>query len=617
MRRARLATLLAALVTVLAACGDDADGQRRAASPWSTADVGPHEVLEAPRGVAPRGVVLVVHEGGWLATGPEAVAGVRSEAVRLAGYGWRAVNIDHRPGGASVGDVVAWYDRVHRRWPRLPVCVFGRSAGAHLALMVASRRPVRCVIGQGAPTDLRLPPTATDEERRLHAELVVPSFGDRLAENSPVTLASRIRARTLLATSAADATTPCRHLTAFRRVRPATTTVCLPAGPATYIHAGVSPAALRAEHRRERALLDAAARPARAPEARVAAAPARTAAAPVRSRGSEPRVEVLTRGLTVPWDIAFLPDGRALVTERPGRIRLLSARGRQIRVAGRVAVSAQGEGGLLGIAVDPDFARGKRFVYVYATTASGMQVQRLRLQGSTLRRSGVVLGGIRAGSIHDSGRLAFGPDKRLYVLTGDAGQGELAQRDGSLNGRVLRLSPAQFRSRTSRPTVVSKGHRNPQGLDWQPGSGRLFTTEHGPSGFDGPSSDDEVNVIRRGANYGWPRVRGADHGRFAAPAWVWSATVAPSGANFVSRGGSAWTGDLLVATLRGQRLIRLDVDGNEVTAEHPLLAGTYGRLRAVVEAPDGTFWITTSNRDGRGSPAGDDDRILRLVPPAG
>jgi glucose/arabinose dehydrogenase len=344
---------------------------------------------------------------------------------------------------------------------------------------------------------------------------------------------------------------------------------------------------------------------------RAGTAPAGRAA----QRRTAPRIQVLARGLEVPWDVTFLPDRRALVTERPGRVRLIDAQGRlQRRPVAEIPTQAQGEGGLMGIDLDPDFARGRPFAYVYVTTASGLQVQRWRVAGDgTMTRDGVVLGGIRAGSVHDSGRIRFGPDRDLYVLTGDSGTGRLAQERSSLNGKVLRLSPSQYRSQTTRPTIVSIGHRNPQGLDWQPGSNRLFTTEHGPSGFDGPSSDDEVNIIRRGRNYGWPLVHGRDGGRFTAPAFVWTRTIAPSGAAFVRAG--AWRGDLLVAALRGEALHRLDVRGARIAGDHVLYRGRYGRLRAVVAAPDGSYWITTSNRDGRGSPSGDDDRVLRLTVP--
>ena len=348
------------------------------------------------------------------------------------------------------------------------------------------------------------------------------------------------------------------------------------------------------------------------------AAPAQATPPPVRADGADPEVRVLARDLEVPWDIAFLPDGRALATERPGRVRLLSAEG-ELRAApaARVPTQAQGEGGLLGIAVDPQFAEGRRFVYLYVTTGSGMQVQRWRMTSNRLRRDGVVLSGIAAGSIHDSGRLRFGPDDRLYVATGDSGRGELAQQRSSLNGKILRLSRSQYRGRARRPEIYALGVRNPQGLDWSPGSGRLTITDHGPSGFDGPGGDDEVNIVRRGGNYGWPEVRGRDHGRFQAPSQVYRTAIAPSGAAFVTRGGSAWTGDFVLAALKGRALHRLRFDGRRVTQDETLFPRRYGRLRAVVEAPDGALWVTTSNRDTYGSPVSDDDdRILRVLPPA-
>ncbi len=328
---------------------------------------------------------------------------------------------------------------------------------------------------------------------------------------------------------------------------------------------------------------------------------------------------MFTTGLEVPWDLAFLPDGNILVTERPGSVRVVGRDGalRKKPVA-RVEVSAQGEGGLLGIDLDPDFAAGQRFAYLYATTPRGMQVQRWRVRDdTTMTLDGVVLDGIRAGPIHDSGRLRFGPDGNLYVLTGDAGQGQLAQDRSSLNGKVLRLSPQQYRASTDRPTVVSIGHRNPQGLDWQPESGRLVITDHGPSGFDGESCCDEVDVVVPGANYGWPEVFGREHGRFREPALLWQRTIAPSGAAFVSLPDSSWTGSYLVAALLGEALHRLRFDGTRVSADEVLLRQEYGRLRAVVEGPDGAMYVTTSNRDGRGNPTSDDDRILRIVPPTG
>ncbi|MBW3653925.1 MAG: PQQ-dependent sugar dehydrogenase [Actinobacteria bacterium] len=324
----------------------------------------------------------------------------------------------------------------------------------------------------------------------------------------------------------------------------------------------------------------------------------------------DPRVETVATGLEVPWGIAFLPDGDALVTERPGRVRLLDAAG-ELRgePVARIDVAAQGEGGLLGLALDPQF-EDNRFVYLYFTTPDGMRLARYRFEDGRLSEDGVILGEIQAGPIHDSGRIAFGPDERLYIATGDAGRPQLAQDPDSRNGKFLRMTPEQYRGDGGEAEIFSLGHRNPQGLDWEPGSGRLVATEHGPTG------DDEINAIREGRNYGWPRVTGTDHGDFAAPLVVYRETIAPSGATFVTQPGSAWTGDLLVAALRGEQLRRVALEGDGDRGE-PLFEGRFGRLRTVAEAPDGSLYVLTSNRDGRGDPVAEDDRILRIVPPRG
>lgn len=326
--------------------------------------------------------------------------------------------------------------------------------------------------------------------------------------------------------------------------------------------------------------------------------------------GAGPRVETVARGLEAPWEIAFLPDGRALVTERPGRVRLLAAdgmlRGQPIA---SVDVRATGEGGLLGLAVDPDFA-SNRFVYLYRTTATGNEVVRYRLEGARLVEQQVIVAGIPAGLVHNGGRIRFGPDHRLYASTGDAGNARFAQDASSLAGKFLSMSADLYRGSGGHPEVYSLGHRNPQGFDWEPGSGRLFASEHGAS------ANDELNVIERGRNYGWPVAQGEDHGRYAAPLRVYDRmTVAPSGASFVTRAGSAWSGSLLIAGLRGEQLRRVRVSGDEVIVDEPVLDGGYGRLRAVVEGPDGALYVLTNNRDGRGDPGEGDDRILRVHPP--
>jgi glucose/arabinose dehydrogenase len=329
-----------------------------------------------------------------------------------------------------------------------------------------------------------------------------------------------------------------------------------------------------------------------------------------------PRVKTLARGLEIPWEIAFLPDGRALVTERPGRVRLLERDGRLRKdPVARVAVSTQGEGGLLGLAVDPDFPVN-RFVYLYYTTAGGMRLERRRFAHGHLEHERSLVDGIAAGRIHDSGRIAFGPDRRLYVATGDAGHGELAQRTDSLNGKFLALTPEQYRGSGGTPEIVSLGHRNPQGFDWEPGSARLIATEHGPTGgVDGPGGYDEINAIVPGANYGWPAKYGFDQSGFTAPLRVYGQAIAPSGATFVTHRGSAWTGSFLFACLRGEELRRLRFRDGRIVADQTLLRGRYGRLRTVVEGPRGQLYVLTSNRDGRGAPVAADDRILRITPP--
>jgi glucose/arabinose dehydrogenase len=312
-------------------------------------------------------------------------------------------------------------------------------------------------------------------------------------------------------------------------------------------------------------------------------------------------VTTIAQGLEVPWEIAFLPDRRALITERPGRVRLLSSQRRlSPDPVAQVAVSADGEGGLLGLAVDPDFRRN-RFVYLYRTVAARNQVARHRLDGGRLREQAVVLDGIPGGFVHDGGRIHFGPDRRLYVSTGEAGQPEQAQDRSSLGGKFLRLDPADYRGAgATRPEVFSFGHRNPQGFDWQPGTGRLVATEHGPSGGDGPRGFDEVNLVRRGANYGWPRVFGDDRrAGTVAPVALYEEAIAPSGGSFVSLPGSAWTGDFVFGALVGEQLRRLSFAGGRVAADRALFDGEFGRLRTVVEGPDGALYA------------------LRIVPPAG
>jgi len=348
------------------------------------------------------------------------------------------------------------------------------------------------------------------------------------------------------------------------------------------------------------------------PQAETAPAEPRQApsgAEPLRAKNDESRLETVATGLEAPWEIAFLPDRSALVTERPGRVRLLGRNGKlDPDPVAEVEVAAFGEGGLLGLAVDPRFRRN-RFVYLYRSTDSGNEVLRYRFEGGKLTEDAVVLDGIEAGAIHNGGRMHFGPDGSLYVSTGETGNPGLAQDPDSLNGKILRL--ANPRGASARAEVVSLGHRNVQGFDWD-AQGRLFATEFGPD------SDDEVNLIEEGKNYGWPEAQGEESENGSVPALVnYEDVIAPSGATFVSMPGSAWSGDFLFANLVGEQVRRVTIDGTEGKDTGSLFEGDLGRLRTVVEGPDGGIYALTNNTDGRGSPRDGDDKVVRIVPPAG
>ncbi|MFN8471144.1 MAG: PQQ-dependent sugar dehydrogenase [Anaerolineae bacterium] len=336
-------------------------------------------------------------------------------------------------------------------------------------------------------------------------------------------------------------------------------------------------------------------------------------------------IETVATGLDTPWAIAFAPDGRMFVTERPGRIRIVKDGQLLPDPWITLDVLESGESGLLGIALDPQFAQNG-YVYV-AYTVARFQNRLVRLREDPATGKGVIdkvlIDSALAASNHDGGRVKFGPDGKLYWTMGDAQNGANAQNPSSLNGKILRLNPdGSIPADNPFPNsyVYSMGHRNPQGLAWQPGTGRLYETEHGPSGGQGAEAGggrDEVNLIEAGANYGWPLITGDQTREGLVTPLINSGTQetwAPSGATFVSQG--RWAGSLLFAGLRGQTLYRATLDPNDprkVTGLERLLSGQYGRLRDVVEGPDGAIYVTTSNRDGRGSPAAQDDRVLRLT----
>lgn len=334
--------------------------------------------------------------------------------------------------------------------------------------------------------------------------------------------------------------------------------------------------------------------------------------------GVQFRVETVLSGLEIPWSMAFAPDGRLFVTERPGRVRVVSLASSTSELALTLAdVNAQGEGGLLGLALDPGFEQN-RFVYLYYTAAvpgraAVNRIVRHREVGGRLGEAVVLLDGIPASNIHDGGRIRFGPDGLLYATAGDAANTSLAQDVGSLAGKFLRITPqgaTPAGNRFSSP-VYTYGHRNPQGFDWHPTTGHLWASEHGATG------NDEVNLIQSGLNYGWPVIQGsATQAGMETPAAFFSPAIAPSGASFY-RGQRfpQFEGNLFVATLRGTHLLRLTIDARSqrIDAQERLLDGTFGRLRDVISGPDGYLYLCTNNRDGRGSPQQEDDRILRIV----
>ena len=329
------------------------------------------------------------------------------------------------------------------------------------------------------------------------------------------------------------------------------------------------------------------------------------------AKGSVKVVRTVATGLNTPWGLAPLPGGGGLLVASRDRgtiTRVDEKTGGKTELGKVSGVSPSGEGGLLGIALSPDYA-SDHMVYAYFTSASDNRIVRVlydpkKPAGEQLGAPDTIFKGIPKGYIHNGGRIAFGPDGMLYAGTGESGDRGLAQDTKSLGGKILRLTP-EGEPAPGNPfpdsPVYSYGHRNVQGLAWDPEQ-RLFASEFGQDTWD------ELNAIKPGADYGWPNAEGrSSDGRYQNPIAQWHTDDAsPSGIAYAE--GSVW-----MAGLKGQRLWRIPLKGTEASADpQAFLTGTYGRLRTVVSAGGDKLWLTTSNTDGRGAPKGGDDRILEL-----
>ncbi|MDX3640483.1 PQQ-dependent sugar dehydrogenase [Streptomyces sp. MB09-02B] len=328
------------------------------------------------------------------------------------------------------------------------------------------------------------------------------------------------------------------------------------------------------------------------------------------AKGTVKVVRTVAEDLDSPWGLAPLPEGGLLVSSRDEATisRIDEKTGKRTELGEVPGVAPAGEGGLMGIAVSPDYA-SDHMIYAYFTSESDNRIVRMlydpeKPAGEQLGAPDTILRGIPKGTNHNGGRLAFGPDRMLYASTGERYEGPLAQDKKSLGGKILRMTP-EGQPAPGNPfddsVVYSYGHRNVQGLAWD-AEQRLFASEFGQNTWD------ELNHIRPGGNYGWPEVEGeGGESGYVDPVAVWSTEEAsPSGIAIAE--GSVW-----MAGLRGQRLWRVPLDGTETAAEpQAFLEGDYGRLRTVVSAGGDKLWLVTSETDGRGSPEGGDDKILEL-----